>query len=65
MKPRPAPSSSTPRCRSSSSAGPLGFLGEVYDRAGYDLRIDYRLDPSPALPPGDREWARELFAARC
>lgn len=36
-------------------------LGEVlrgvYDRAGYDLRIDYREDPVPPLEPPFAEWA--------
>jgi hypothetical protein len=32
----------------------------IYDTAGYDLRIDYRSDPVPPLPPTDRAWAGEL-----
>jgi hypothetical protein len=42
--------------------GPL--LGELYDTAGYDLRIDYRADPEPPLSPDDRAWAADLLRAR-
>lgn len=36
-------------------------LRTLYDRAGYDLRIDYRRDPDPPLPPEDTAWARGLL----
>lgn len=35
---------------------------ELYERARFDLRIDYTLDPVPPLKAGDREWARGLLA---
>lgn len=40
------------------------LLGAVYDRAGYDLRIDYRTEPVPPLEPEDGRWARQLLVAR-
>lgn len=36
------------------------LLHEVYDRAGYDLRIDYDQSPDPPLAPADAHWAREI-----
>lgn len=45
---------------------PLVDLGKVlhalYDRASYDLRIDYRQPPVPPLDPEDAEWASALIA---
>ncbi|MDY6785200.1 MAG: DUF4058 family protein [Cyanobacteriota bacterium] len=35
------------------------LLGEVYDRAGYDYRINYKLDPMPALSEAEASWAKE------
>ena len=35
------------------------FAG-VYDRAGYDYRIDYDRDPIPSLSEQDRVWGKEL-----
>lgn len=42
---------------------PLGaLLVEVYDRARYDLSIDYRgAPPEPPLPPEDRAWLADLL----
>jgi len=37
------------------------LLGEIYDRAGYDLRIDYRADAEPPLEGKDALWADELL----
>ncbi len=37
------------------------ILHTVYDRAGYDLRIDYRAEPSPPLAASDAEWADALL----
>jgi hypothetical protein len=37
------------------------LLHELYDRAGYDLRIDYRKDPLPSLRGEDAEWADALL----
>jgi hypothetical protein len=39
------------------------LLHGVYDRAGYDLRIDYRSEPEPPLTPSDAAWADELLRA--
>ena len=41
------------------------ILHELYDRAGYDLRIDYARPPDPPLREDDAAWAQErLQAAR-
>lgn len=37
------------------------LLHELYDRAGYDLRIDYRDEPEPPLEGEDVAWADELL----
>ncbi len=37
------------------------ILHALYDRAGYDLRLDYERDPDPPLPPADAAWADELL----
>ena len=39
-------------------------LHALYDRASYDLRIDYEREPVPALAPEDAEWARGLLRGR-
>jgi hypothetical protein len=36
----------------------------VYDRAAYDMSLDYRKDPLPPLEAGDAKWARELLRRR-
>jgi hypothetical protein len=36
----------------------------LYDRGGYALRLDYRLEPVPPLDPGDTAWAGALHAQR-
>lgn len=38
------------------------FAG-VYDRAGYDYRIDYDRDPIPSLSEQNLAWAKELLQA--
>jgi hypothetical protein len=38
------------------------LLHELYDRAGYDLSVDYRLDPVPPLEGEAGEWLAELLA---
>jgi len=38
------------------------LLHELYDRAGYDLSVDYRQDPVPPLEGEYAEWAAELLA---
>jgi len=37
------------------------LLGEIYDRVGYDLRIDYRASAEPPLEGEDALWADELL----
>ncbi|MBS1253073.1 MAG: hypothetical protein MAG451_02118 [Anaerolineales bacterium] len=39
------------------------LLHELYDRAGYDLSVDYELDPVPPLEDEDAEWVTQLLAA--
>lgn len=39
-------------------------LGALYDRAGYDLRIDYRREPVPPLAGDDAAWAAGLLGGR-
>lgn len=39
-------------------------LDAVYDRAGYDLDIDYAADPTPPLEPEDAAWADGLLRAK-
>jgi Protein of unknown function (DUF4058) len=36
------------------------LLHDLYDRAGYDLAIDYRQLPDPPLASEDAEWAARL-----
>jgi hypothetical protein len=36
-------------------------LKEVYDRCGYDYRIDYSQSPEPPLSEADMTWAREVL----
>ena len=41
---------------------PLNTLfHDLYDRAGYDLRVDYRSDPAPPLEGDDTAWAGALL----
>jgi hypothetical protein len=37
------------------------ILQDLYDRASYDLRLDYRGDPHPPLPPAEAAWADQLL----
>lgn len=39
-------------------------LHTLYDRAGYNLRIDYRGEPVPPLSAEDAAWATDLLRAR-
>ena len=41
-----------------------GLLNGVYDRAAYDLRIDYRAAPLAALSETDAGWADVLWRER-
>ena len=36
----------------------------VYERAAYDVSLDYRQDPQPPLKGDDAKWARELLRGR-
>ncbi len=38
------------------------ILHALYERAGYDLTIDYRQPPRPRLRKGDQAWAAEIIA---
>jgi len=40
------------------------LLHELYDRAGFDLAIDYRSDPVPPLSEADAAWADALLRAK-
>ncbi|MGH8060045.1 MAG: DUF4058 family protein [Candidatus Entotheonellia bacterium] len=40
------------------------LLADLYDRARYDLRLDYRQLPEPPLSAPDADWADELLRAR-
>jgi len=40
------------------------LLAELYDRAGYDLAIDYRGEPVPPLSAEDAVWADALLRAQ-
>jgi hypothetical protein len=41
---------------------PLNTLfHDLYDRAGYDLRVDYRSDPAPPLEGDDTAWTDALL----
>jgi hypothetical protein len=41
---------------------PLGtLLADIYARAHYDLRLDYRQPPEPPLSPSDAAWADALL----
>lgn len=39
------------------------LLDLLYDRASYDLTVDYTADPVPPLEEPDRAWAEQLLAA--
>ncbi len=36
----------------------------AYDRAAYDVSLDYRKEPQPPLKGDDAKWARELLRGR-
>ncbi len=40
------------------------LLSEIYDRARYDLRLNYHQPPEPPLAPEDAIWASELLRAK-
>ncbi|MEG5175789.1 DUF4058 family protein [Microcoleus sp. B3-D7] len=37
------------------------IFGGIYDRAGYDYRIDYNPEPVPSLSEEDRVWATQIL----
>lgn len=39
-------------------------LAAAYDRAAYDLEIDYRLDPVPLLCEEYAGWTRDLMVSK-
>ena len=39
-------------------------LNTAYDRAAYDLEIDYRIDPIPPLKSNAASWAGELLRVK-
>jgi hypothetical protein len=39
-------------------------LRTVYDRAAYDMSVDYHKDPQPVLQGDDVKWTRELLRGR-
>lgn len=41
--------------------GPI--LHALYDRARFDLRLDYKQPPTPPLSPDDAAWARDILGA--
>ena len=38
-------------------------LRTAYERARYDLRVDYRQPPVPPLSPADAAWAKALLVS--
>jgi hypothetical protein len=40
------------------------LLHDLYDRASYDLAIDYSQPPVPPLHDDDAAWARQLLSVR-
>ena len=37
------------------------LLHDLYDRAGYDLSVDYRRDPVPPFEGDDAAWVADLL----
>ena len=37
------------------------LLTEIYEKSGYDLKLDYRADPLPPLTGAESVWANELL----
>ncbi|RLT39005.1 MAG: DUF4058 family protein, partial [Chloroflexi bacterium] len=60
---QPLPSIPVPLRRSESepSLELNQLLHDLYDRAGYDLSVDYRQPPSPPLSDSDTVWADALL----
>lgn len=39
-------------------------LHALYDRARFNLGLDYAVPPTPSLPLGDADWSRDLIQRR-
>ena len=39
-------------------------LATAYERAAYDLQVNYRAEPSPGLAAEMAEWANTLLASK-
>ncbi len=40
------------------------LLSDIYERARYHLRLNYRQPPDPPLPSNEREWSEKLLKAK-
>jgi hypothetical protein len=40
------------------------LLSDIYDRARYHLRLNYRQPPDPPLPPDDLAWVQKILKER-
>ena len=40
------------------------LLTEIYDRSGYDLKLDYQQEPIPALNDDDAIWSNQLLSEK-
>ena len=62
---QPIPTFSLPLLRQDEAPevdlGPI--LHDLYDRARFDLRLDYSQPPVPPLSEGDAVWAKELLSS--
>lgn len=38
------------------------LLNEIYDKSGYDLRLDYGAEPVPPLPEANADWFRKTLS---
>lgn len=38
-----------------------GLLNEIYDKSGYDLKLDYSVEPVPPLTGAEAVWASDLL----
>jgi hypothetical protein len=59
---QPLPTFTLPLQR--GDAEPRVDLQALYDRAGFDLAVDYRRDPAPPLSEADAAWADALLRAQ-
>jgi hypothetical protein len=37
------------------------LLSDIYDRARYHMRLNYRQPPDPPLPPDDMAWVQKIL----